>query len=97
MGDSWAEASRRHKRAQQDPGFEGEGAPARYSRRKGKPAGRKVLLDRLGAARDSLLRYEEWMAERGSDSWWVSGRDWAKKRYAQALKACHDAGIEINA
>jgi hypothetical protein len=101
MGD-WNENGRRHKRAQQDPGFDGEGQRGRKQRprhpvKEYRSRSKKVLIDRLEAARKWLLWYEERAAEHGKDSWWCGDKSWAKKRYLTALQACHDAGIDIKA
>lgn len=69
-------------------------------RRKGQRANpsRKTLLDRLAAARSSLLMYIEWkMDSRHSRWWWQSNKKWAARQYAKALQACWDAGIKVKA
>lgn len=58
---------------------------------------KKILLDRLQAARTDLLAAIERREQYGRESWWASGLDWYRKRYAVALENCLKAGIEVKA
>lgn len=95
MGDTWAEASRRYKRGQQEDPREDK--PLRKGGYTSKS--KKVWRDRFEAARKSLLRNIEWYAEgrrRGwTDSWFYNrlSRDgWVAKRYREARAAAKAHG-----
>lgn len=87
MGDTWAEASRRYKRAQQEDPPEG-----RPQKKGGYPSkSKKVYRDRFEAARKWLLHDIEWFIrgrERGwTDSWFykrLERNSWVVQRYRRA-------------
>jgi hypothetical protein len=96
MGD-WNENSRRAKIERTIDPREGRSLKPRKGE---KPAGRKTLLDRLAAARVSLLQAIEWDEDdkrRGERPWWGGYKRSREKQYDLALQACQDAGIDVKA
>jgi hypothetical protein len=60
-----------------------------------KTATKKVLMDRLTAARIDLVNAVERRVVHGKESWWSWGYEWSEKKYQKALQDCWDAGINI--
>ena len=89
---SWSENARQYKL---NRGVDPRERRLPRSSGKDKPASRKVLLDRLEAARNGLLRAIDRRETYGMDSWWSGGLKWAEIKYEKALKNAQDFGIDV--